>query len=243
VTDLYDLQPLSTKAREMLDAERACPAAPEAVVARVRERVAVSVGSSAGLGTTHHGSTGASSVAGRAVRTVANRPRFAVGALVVGIGIGAFGHAWLAQKPIREVTTVPAAPSLPTAPLSAAPSVVPPSVAETAVTASPLDTAPRRIPGGAASRDTDLALERALIDRARLALARGQGKDALDALLQHGRDYPRGRMNEECDALTVQALALEGRMDEARRRAARFDAEYPTSLFSPAVHAAVAAEQ
>jgi outer membrane protein assembly factor BamD (BamD/ComL family) len=86
----------------------------------------------------------------------------------------------------------------------------------------------------------DLAAERALVDRARAALGRGQSKDALDALDAHAARYPRGRLSEEREALAVDALARAGRTDAARGCAAEFRSAYPNSVFGAVVVSAFA---
>jgi hypothetical protein len=100
--------------------------------------------------------------------------------------------------------------------------------------------APARKPAlESAGKDVSLAMERDLIDRARMALARGDGDAALDALERHATDFQGGRLVEEREALMVQALVQTGRIDAARARAARFRARFPNSVLLPAVDAAV----
>jgi hypothetical protein len=88
----------------------------------------------------------------------------------------------------------------------------------------------------ASSRST-LSQERALVERARAAIARRDGLSALEALTEHERAFPNGKLAEERDALFVQALALAGRSDDARRRALQFESRYPTSMFAGRVDA------
>ena len=97
----------------------------------------------------------------------------------------------------------------------------------------PASVRPTSTPGTGA--DVDLASERALIDRARMALARGQSSAALDAVDAHAKSYPRGRLVEEREALAIQALAQAGRTADARARADKFRATYPNSVFAGAV--------
>jgi outer membrane protein assembly factor BamD (BamD/ComL family) len=80
-----------------------------------------------------------------------------------------------------------------------------------------------------------LAGERALLDRARMALAQGKTADAERALAMHGRRYPAGLLVEEREALAIKTLVDVGRVDEARRRAGRFKERFPSSIFLPAV--------
>jgi hypothetical protein len=93
-----------------------------------------------------------------------------------------------------------------------------------------------------AARDAQLGAERALLDMARTAVARGQGEVAFGPLQRHARNFPHGRMAEERDWLWVQALLLTGRTSEARARAARFRAAYPNSLMIPALDRIVPSE-
>jgi len=137
--------------------------------------------------------------------------------------------------PPTEPVAVSSAPSasegaLPSVPVGALPGVRPPP-------AGANDAGPR---AGASASDVDLAAERALVDRARTALTRGQPASALEALDAHARSYPRGRLGEEREALAVDALARSGQMDAARARAARFHASYPDSVFAGVVNAAIA---
>ncbi len=89
------------------------------------------------------------------------------------------------------------------------------------------------------SGEDTLGPERVLLDRARTALTRRSPRDALAALSEHSRRYPRGRLTEEREALMIQALIAAGRYETARRRAEAFHRRYPTSLFRVSVDAAL----
>jgi hypothetical protein len=84
-----------------------------------------------------------------------------------------------------------------------------------------------------------LAKERALVDRARAAIARGRPGDAQEAVDEHARDFPNGQLAEEREALAVQALAQAGRMREAAERAAAFRKRWPNSVLTPVVDEAL----
>ncbi|MBK8170571.1 MAG: hypothetical protein IPK60_09530 [Sandaracinaceae bacterium] len=90
------------------------------------------------------------------------------------------------------------------------------------------------------ARAATLAREREIIDVARAALVHGHADGALQALERHRVQFPAGQLAEERDALRVQALARFGRVEQAHSAARQFHANYPTSLFAPAVDAAVA---
>jgi len=175
-----------------------------------------------------------------------------IGAFVAGGGTGAAIHAAAAPSsssppqpsqhverapsplpvpsPLPDVSAAPSLSSMPVGSLPAAVSAAPPAPRPSASAAQ----------GTAAGTDVDLASERALVDRARAALSRGQTRYALDALDTHTTRYPRGRLSEEREALAVDALARAGRLDDARARASRFHAAYPNSVFGGVVDAAIA---
>ncbi len=85
------------------------------------------------------------------------------------------------------------------------------------------------------ARDRSLARERALISRARTALAKRQGDAALAALSAHAREFPKGRLAEERESLRVQALVLRGDDKAAAEEAKKFEKKYPNSLLKGAV--------
>jgi TolA-binding protein len=83
------------------------------------------------------------------------------------------------------------------------------------------------------------ALELALLQQARGAVARGEFSTALDALLTHQRRFPAGRLREEREALRIKALAGLGRNDEAQRAAERFRERFPRSVLSDRIEETV----
>jgi hypothetical protein len=89
--------------------------------------------------------------------------------------------------------------------------------------------------------DLSLAAERRWIEAARAALVAGDPKTGLDKLGRHAKQFPRGVLAEEREALSVDALVAAGRYDDARRRSHAFRARYPGSLFAPSVNAAIRA--
>lgn len=110
-----------------------------------------------------------------------------------------------------------------------------PVAAATTPPATPAAVRPRRV-----EADDDLAGELLLIQSAQRALARGDGPAALEALDEHARAHPRGRLLEERQAARVLALCAAGRADEARAAATRFVARYPTSPQAARVRGACA---
>lgn len=83
--------------------------------------------------------------------------------------------------------------------------------------------------------------ERRLLEPARDALRGRRLLDAWPGLEEHRRRFPQGALAEEREALAIQALVLEGRAEEARRRAEQFRVRYPQSVLWPAVEGALGA--
>jgi hypothetical protein len=162
----------------------------------------------------------------------------AVLAFLVGAGAGAALYGMLRPAPAPRVVYLdrPAA-RLESSSVAPAPAPVAEatSVASPGVPASVASTGPAR----AVSRVSQLAAERTLLDEARTDLSAGDPSQALDLLERHRRTFPAPILGEERDALRVEALAKQGRGDEARTAAAAFRKRWPDSLFSSAVDDAV----
>jgi hypothetical protein len=93
------------------------------------------------------------------------------------------------------------------------------------------------------AHDLSLGEESALLEQARADLLRGSGVRALQALATHERRFPEGRMSEQREALTIQALAQTGRRDEAYWRAKRFRERFPGSLMLEVIRSALEGEE
>jgi outer membrane protein assembly factor BamD (BamD/ComL family) len=87
---------------------------------------------------------------------------------------------------------------------------------------------------------SDLAAERAVLDRARAALERQDGGAALAATREHERRFPHGLLEQEREAMAVRARVQLGRRDEARNRVDRFRARFPGSVLTPALEGQLA---
>jgi hypothetical protein len=111
-----------------------------------------------------------------------------------------------------------------------------------AIRAAPQATAPAPL-ASVAGRDRSLAEESALLERARFDVQHGSGARALQALAAHERRFPEGRMLEQREALTIQALIQTGRRDEASRRAKRFRERFPGSLMLQVIQSALDSEE
>jgi len=77
---------------------------------------------------------------------------------------------------------------------------------------------------------SDTAAERALVDRARVALLGHRPHDSLLALMRHERRFPTGVLTEERDRLIIECLIEERRYAPARRRIARYRREHGQGL-------------
>lgn len=149
-----------------------------------------------------------------------------------------------ASAPTNRVTEPTPASSL-SASAAANPVNVPvdavPRIEASALPAAPSSPSPAVLSARPRPSDgaNDLAKEQELVDTARGALARGRGAEAFAATERHASRFPAGALAEERDALAVQALALDGRSDEAKSRAERFAKKYPRSIFRTAVERAI----
>jgi hypothetical protein len=90
-----------------------------------------------------------------------------------------------------------------------------------------------------APRETMLTEELGALDRARVALAGGDARHALDELETYDRRFPSGRLQLEAEVLRIDALAKVGRKDAARSRAEAFLRRHPNSVLTARVRAHV----
>lgn len=73
------------------------------------------------------------------------------------------------------------------------------------------------------------------VDRARASLAGGRAEETLARVEAYRTRYREPHFGDEADALEVQALAVLGRTDEARRKAEQFLSAHPRSLYTQRV--------
>jgi hypothetical protein len=92
----------------------------------------------------------------------------------------------------------------------------------------------------AAMHAATLSAELGALDRARLSLAGGDARRALDALDTYDRRFPSGRLQVEAEVLRIDALAKLGRKDAARQHAEMFLRRHPNSVLATRVRAHVA---
>jgi hypothetical protein len=228
------LEPLDSSLAELFVAEQRRDRAPRGSRERVLDRLAASIAArDSGDG---GGGNGISDAAPSLRQGVRLWP--IVGALVLG---GAVGGAVVAvARPPRVVyvdRVVTVQRSIP-APSPASSPLATPGLSPSAL---PVASAPRLLSPPASSADVDAALarERSILDVARTALGRNDGPHAFEAVERHGREFPRGQMSEEREAIGVLALVKLGRKDDAAARGARFRKRYPSSVLLPVIDAAL----
>jgi RNA polymerase sigma-70 factor (ECF subfamily) len=205
-----------------LDADRFIPDAPTSARAGVWARLQGAIALEAPGGARAPGGTGATAptapkAARLAARVAPHAAPFVLGALV---GAGAL-YALLPRHPaspaserVAQVTAAvePAAPA--------------PVIARTATAASSAVAAVAPIAGPSTAQAPRATLdEDTLIQRARMAYAHGDTQNALDALSEHARRHPGGRLAADREALRAQVLE--------RQRAAGAAASALPSAASP----------
>jgi hypothetical protein len=256
-----DLEPLPTEVGAMLDTLKPVGAVPIEVRTRLRSRVLVTVGSGGPSGGGAEAPAAASTVPKSALWWLAAGVGLglAIGIALFSAattGERASGDGAAAESDRPEEASMPAqvAPAAHTSAQAEASAPVEPSVRlatahaevprarepiapvrarervavarapEEEVAARATETAP---PHEASTR----AEQRAIVERARGALAAGRVADATSALDEHDRRFAGGPYAEESAALRVRVLLAGGRRDEARERAERFLERYPNSIF------------
>jgi hypothetical protein len=234
VNDAQD-RSLEAEARALLLPARTPEAAPAAVKARALRRLELALPIAAGVA-----APVAASWLSRALAT-----RVPAWSLLLSFAAGgaiAVVATRRAPDPPRNagIEIAPPAMSAATAVPSAAAasSEIPPATAIVpTASATPSARPPAPSAKARASSDGSLEAERAVLDVARTALGRADGANALHATEEHARRFPRGSLAEEREAMSIQALRLLHRDDEAEARLGRFRARFPTSLIRPALEA------
>jgi hypothetical protein len=246
--------------KDLLAAERDAPRPSRMAEERVRARLAASVVAAGAVGVA--GAAGATTAAAGATAKAAGAGVLgsAIGvktsliAVAVAAGATVTGGYVLQERRAAEAmarATVTRAHAARRAPAA---SVVPPPATPVHAPVPALDPAPageapvveRRTVAVARTAIVSppapfgLTEENVPIAAALSALARGAPSAALASLEQHARRFPAGQLEEEREALWVQALAAAGRADQARSRAERFRRRFPDSIQQDAVTAALA---
>lgn len=135
-----------------------------------------------------------------------------------------------APAPSVVVPEPPLPPVEPSKVVAPTPKPVVPVVEAPPKPVAPVVEAPANPVGG---RDVSLSAERALLEVARAAMAKGDLPATFTALEKHERDFGTGRLVEEREALFIHALHAAGREAEAASRTERFNKQFPDSLVAP----------
>jgi len=253
---------------ELFEAERQAPRPSAEVERRVRGRVAASLCLTAAGATSLAASSAAASAVAVSAKAGGLALAIKASMVVVGVGVlgTASGIAWrnqMARKPKPESPTHVVASHPRSAPGKAAgkprPEIVEaparPEMPALPEPVRPLQSAPAADPGAKApGRPTRareavawegsnepgrLAEESSLLDKARASLETRYPAQALALLDEHKRRFPHGQLEEEREALWVQALVASGSLHDARARAVEFRRRFPRGIQLPVVKAAV----
>lgn len=198
------------------------------------------------------------SIADRLAATLATRPVASlVSTLVLGGVLGALSHAALtshklesskaakiARPPAAQLLATPTATESPNEVIAITELPTVPSVAHSAkshVGSAPVPT--QTAPAGSVNtlapvnqaEPSDLAEQLALLETARRAVGQRDAPAALQALAAHAQGFPSSLLTEEREALTIKALVMANRIDEATARARRFEAQFPNSMLLPSI--------
>ena len=239
-TDGDDLPELPADAREAIAAAKATGLLGPSSDVRARMRARL-VGALPGGG----GSGGEGGSGGGGGGGGAGLPKAPLWVVAAALAVGGAAGFLVPRAPVERVIVVNApAASAPISVVAAAASPGLPSIDTKDLPSAPSVAAGTNASAvaSAARGGDDLAAERAALDVARTALGRGDGANALAACDEHARKFPRGALGEEREAIAVQALVLEHRIDDARARAERFRKTHPRSILLPAVLAAAGVE-
>ena len=166
---------------------------------------------------------------------------FAAG-LIVGAGLG----ATLAPREVlldhpSSSAVAPETPQATASPLELAVEKAPP-ISAGGDRRAPPPAPPRRAPAArevapdpSTALDHSTAEERALIDRARSALRRGDSHEALVTLMGHQRRFPSGALAAVRERLIVEALVAAGRNEQARARIDAYVRSHPSGIHRAAL--------
>lgn len=251
---LGDLPPLGSDLQSLLRDEQAAPAMPDAMAARIQERLAISltgVPLSAPDVSEAASATAATAEASNGIlATLAGKPLLiAAAAFTTGIGVGVGGTTYFSKNApaaMQQSAEAQVAVVLIDAGVAALPAYdAAPSLEVVTPVIEP--AAPARLPSKkevapppAPTQDRGLAAERALIELSRTALTRRDAKTALAHLAEHASGFATGRLAEERDALRIQAYVLDHAYTKAKAQAKVFETRYPKSVFLPVVRNVIA---
>ena len=164
--------------------------------------------------------------------------RLASSAWKVSVIAVVLGGAMFAAWPARKPSVAPAVPAR--SQQRAEPVVLPPPAVPAPVVQVPAPAAPANADAPASSPALAPSSRREIAQLVRIRALLQSDPAAAYRLAQRGeREFPRGVLSEERQALRVLALAKSGEMDAARSKAREFFDRYPQSPMRELVEAAV----
>ena len=101
--------------------------------------------------------------------------------------------------------------------------------------AAPSSVTPPRSRRAPQVADPDLSPQIALLDRARAALASGDGAHAKLLASRYESEFPNGAFSQEAEVLRIEAMLAEGDRDSATQAGTRFLQAHPSSPHAPHV--------
>lgn len=168
-------------------------------------------------------------------------------ALLVGIGVIASTAGPGTSNPAAHREPITAAEAVPPPPATTtSPALPPPRIEAAQPSPAPerSESAPRsdRRPTATAAVDDGFTQELALLQRARVALGRGDAEAALSVLAEHERRFPTGELAEERRAVRIIALCDAGKAPQGRAEARTFLVAHPSSTLAGRIRSACAIE-
>jgi hypothetical protein len=232
------LEPLDPAIAQLLESERATPkAAPDAAAAIARAMAkgdAILAAAGPATSTQNQTPTAPGKYGWRAVAAGV------AGGAVIGSLVT---YALLAQHPSAPIPTPVIAP-IPSGSSSAIQAPTAAASVSPAISAEPSPTSSARAAPTAHAavdstqqRPNDIAKEREIVDAARAALAKGNMAEAARLLREHDKEFPRGQLGEERDALQIIALARGGKKEQARTLFSAFKRAHGSSPLIPMLEA------
>lgn len=219
--------PLSTRAKALLAEERLLPRESEALKQRALDRARLALDRPSGVALRGSEETRPfESARRRAPRALLLS---AAALAVAGLAAAGAGVFRLAKSPTESAEPTRAAAP----PTTAQTPQVAPAPLPAKEPAAPAPSEPHRAtPPVESARGASIqtyAVELGLLEPARSSIARGDYAGAMTAIARHQREYPRGQLAQEREALRVRALWGLGQRASAENAAAAFRKRYPKS--------------
>jgi len=243
---MSELEPLEDDILALVGAAKQIPELTGARKAELFEATATKIGAPTPGGDGGGAGTGAG--AGGAAQLGTKMTLALIATFAVGIAVGVLADRALSVD--RSAAPEASSIVLPTPRVATEPDAGAHAAEVETVSPASLPDAPKAAPGASAApqraaastealSSRGLAAERALLDVARSALARGEAGEALAATSRHAHEYADGALVEEREAIAVKALVALGRKDEARTRVRALEQRFPAGLSVRAAKAAV----